>query len=144
MATKTEQQYEAYSRLSLLTEKYDLNPNILKYFKEGKLYYSYLTAGGFMSSIDTIDYDPSYTEAVRSFEKHYGYLVYHAIEWETPMGKSLSLLYVGNNEDDWAVERLDEDYDMIFAYVVNLDMPDFSEFGSIKVTGIGNCLIRIG
>ena len=67
-----------------------------------------MTAGGFMPSVDTIDYDPSYAEAVKSFEKKYGYLVYHALEWDTIMGKSLSLLYVGDNEDDWAIEKLDK------------------------------------
>ncbi|MBP5237169.1 MAG: hypothetical protein J6128_06610 [Clostridia bacterium] len=61
-----------------------------------------------MPSVDTIDYDPSYAEAVKSFEKKYGYLVYHALEWDTIMGKSLSLLYVGDNEDDWAIEKLDK------------------------------------
>lgn len=36
---------EAVSRLKNLTSSLNLNPNLVKYFKQGKVYYSYLTAG---------------------------------------------------------------------------------------------------
>lgn len=133
--TKTEIKNEAINRINTLIEKCKLNPNVLKYFKEGKVYYSYLTASGFMGSIDTISYDKKYEKAVKDFEtKHPDYLVYHAIESITSYGKLLSLLYVGDDNEEWETERLESDNN-IMSYVFNLDNPDLSEFGYIAIDG---------
>ena len=126
--TKVEITEEAINRIKTLIEKCNLNPNVLKYFKEGKKYYSYLTAGGFLGSIDTISYNKDYEQAVKMFEmKNPNYLVYHAIETITVDGKLLSLLYVGENKEDWKSERLQSD-NFIMSYVLNLDNPKLSEF----------------
>ena len=85
-----------------MIRKYDLNPNILKYFKDGRAYYSYLTAGGLIGSIDSITYDPCYEQAVYDSEEKHRYLVYNAIE----SGDHLSLLFLGPNKDEWEFERL--------------------------------------
>ena len=135
VATKTEIKEEAINRINTLIEKCKLNPNVLKYFKEDKVYYSYLTAGGFMGSIDTISYDKNYEKAVKDFEaKHPDYIVYHAIESITAHGKLLSLLYVSSDKEDWESERL-ESNNNIMSYVVNVDNPDLSEFGYIAIDG---------
>jgi hypothetical protein len=134
---------EAISRIQELTKKYKLNPHILKYFKEGKVYYSYLTALGFLGSIDTISYDPRYEEAVKKFEqKHDGFIVYHAIESKMQCGDMLDLLYVSNSQEQWETERLYED--CIASYTVNFTNPELSEFGDIAVSGFGEsgALIR--
>lgn len=140
---KQKMKQEAIKRLKVLTSKYNLNPNLLKYFKEDRLYYSYLTAWGFIGSIDTISYDPAYENAVQEFESKTGYLVYHAIESVTMYGKMLSLLYVGCNMDTWEDEQLLNDY--IIAYTINFDFPACSEYGEIKVGQFGSsgALIRI-
>lgn len=133
--TKMEIKEEAINRIKALIEKCNLNPNVLKYFNEGKVYYSYLTAGGFMGSIDTISYDKNYEKAVKDFEtKHPDYIVYHAIESITAHGKLLSLLYVGDDNEEWETERLDSNNN-IMSYVFNLDNPDLSEFGYIAIDG---------
>ena len=133
--TKMEIKEEAINRINTLIEKCKLNPNVLKYFNEGKVYYSYLTAGGFMGSIDTISYDKNYEKAVKDFEtKHPDYIVYHAIESITAHGKLLSLLYVGDDNEEWETERLDSNNN-IMSYVFNLDNPDLSEFGYIAIDG---------
>lgn len=133
--TKVEIKDEAINRIKTLIEKCNLNPNVLKYFNEGKVYYSYLTAGGFMGSIDTISYDKDYEKAVKDFEtKHQDYLVYHAIETITSHGKLLSLLYVSRNKENWESEIL-ESNNSIMSYVVNLDNPKLSEFGYIAIDG---------
>lgn len=135
--TKTEIKEEAINRIKALTEKCNLNPNILKYFNEGKVYYSYLTAGGFMGSIDTISYDKDYEKAVKDFEtKHPDCIVYHAIESITAHGKLLSLLYVSSDKEDWESERL-ESNSSIMSYVLNIDNPDLSEFGYIAIGAFG-------
>lgn len=131
---KQEMKMEAISRLERLVKKYELNPNLLKYFEEDRLYYSYLTAGGLLASIDTISYDPINAKAVQDFEKETGYMVYHAIESNTPFGRTLSLLYVSNDKRLWKGERLYKDY--IRTYTVNFDYPECSEFGDIIVGGL--------
>lgn len=142
--TKQEMTQEAIGRIRELTAKYHLNPNILKYFEQGRVYYSYLTAGGMIASIDTISYDPRYEKAVHDFERKYKYLVFHAIEFKAPYGEFLSLLYVSTNKENWAGERLYKDY--IASYTINLAHPDCSEFGDIMVGAFGEsgALLRIG
>lgn len=133
--TKTEIKNEAINRIEALIEKYNLNPNVLKYFNEGKVYYSYLTAGGFMGSIDVISYDNNYEKAVKDFEeKHPDYIVYHAVESITTHGKLLSLLYVSSDKEEWESERL-ESNNSIMSYVINMDNPYLSEFGYITIDG---------
>lgn len=53
IATTLEMQNEAIRRIKTLIKKLNLNANILEYFKDGKKYYSYLTGGGFLGSVDT-------------------------------------------------------------------------------------------
>lgn len=133
VVTKVEIKEEAINRIKTLIEKCNLNQKVMKYFNEGKVYYSYLTAGGFMGSIDTISYDKNYEKAVKDFEaKHPDYIVYHAIESITAHGKLLSLLYVSSDKEDWESERL-ESNNNIMSYVFNLDNPDLSEFGYITI-----------
>lgn len=137
VVTKVEIKEEAINRIKTLTEKCNLNPNVLKYFKEGKKYYSYLTAGGYLGSIDTISYDRAYEDAVKKFEMEYSnFLVYHVIETITAHGKLLSLLYVSNEKEDWESERLQSD-NFIMSYVLNLDNPKLSEFGYIAIDAFG-------
>ena len=143
MASIEEVRKEAENRIQTLVDSNGLNPNVLKYFNEGRIYYSYLTAGGMMGSIDTISYDPAYEKAVRDFEDTYsGYLVYHAIESESFFGKMLSLLYVSNEESDWDFERPDKG--ILMTYTVNLDDEELSEFGDITLTesGMDGALVR--
>lgn len=135
--TSVEIKNEAINRIETLIEKCNLNPKVLNYFKEGKKYYSYLTAGGFLGSIDTISYDKAYEQVVKKFEmEHPESLVYHVIETITLSGKFLSLLYVSNEKEDWESERLQSD-NAIMAYVLNLDNPKLSEFGYITVDRFG-------
>ena len=115
----------------------------LQYFKEGIVYYSYLTAGGLIASIDSISYDSRYEKIVCNFEnRHKGYIVLHAIESKSAYGDMLSLLYVGNDANNWKEERLFHDY--IAAYTVNFNHPDLSEFGDIVIGGFeqSGALIR--
>lgn len=133
------QREEAERRIDELTEAFHLNPNIKKYFREGKVYYSYIT-GGIIGSIDTIEYDARYAQVVKDFEKRTGGLVYHAIE----LYHTLSLLYVSKNQEDWPNERLTKNY--ISAFVYDFDDPDWPEYGDIFVSQYeeSGVLIRVG
>lgn len=136
---------EALSRLEKITNTLEeVNPNIYKYFSEGKLYYSYLNSG-ILGSIDTISYDPRYEKIVREFEEKYSKLVYHVIE----TGHYLSLLYVSNPKENWTDEKLIEaweaerlfDNEILMAYVYDLNT-DFAEFGDIWVKGHMGAIVR--
>lgn len=70
----------ATENIEKLISKLGLNPNVKKYFQEGKIYYSYLTAEGWIGSVDRIEYDERYPKIVATCEKEHGCLVYHAIE----------------------------------------------------------------
>lgn len=127
---------EALQRLSDLEKLYGLNPKVRKYFDEGKLYYSYITGGGFIGSIDTIQYDPRYAEIVENFEEQTGCLVYHVIERKN----TIALLYVSNDSSDWVVERPRKEG--ILAHVFDVDSYE-NEGGFIKVDIIQGALYRI-
>lgn len=98
---RIKQKKEAAERLSMLEKLHGLNPKVKKYFEDGKLYYSYLTGGGYIGSIDTINYDKRYAAVVELFEEKSSYLVYHVIEHK----KTISLLYVSDNVGKWIDER---------------------------------------
>lgn len=126
---------EALERLGILEEIYGLNPNVKKYFSEGKLYYSYLTAGGVMGSIDTINYDKRYASLVEEFEKQTDNIVYHVIE----SGKYISLLFVSFDHDEWEKERPNDLG--VYAYIVNVDDTS-SQSGFIKLDNFQGALRR--
>lgn len=127
---------EASFRLEQLVSNLGLNPNVVKYWNEGRLYYSYLTGGGFMGSIDKVEYDPKNADVVKQFEAEYGSMVYHAIESKG----TLILLSVSNDATEWKYERLENN--KIMAYVHNFEHPDQSEFGDVVLTSLHGALVR--
>lgn len=129
--SKERKNEESLLRLKELEAAFDLRPNIYKYFKEGKLYYSYLI-GGVAGCIDTINYDERYAKVVKEFEEAYNYVVYHVIE----SYGSIALLYVSDDEEDWEYQGLFDDT-YISAYVYNFEHPELSEFGDIVVGSTG-------
>lgn len=137
LCSKEQMKKEATSRLEQLANKFSLNPNVAKYWAEdGQLYYSYLTGGGFVGSVDKIDYDPKNVAVVKQFEAEYGSMVYHAIEDKG----TLILLSVSNDPDDWKYERLEDN--VIVAYVHNFEHPDQSEFGDVALNAWQGALVR--
>ncbi len=139
MATN-KQKKEALIRMEQLTKALGLNPHLLEYLREGKIYYSYMVSGMF-GCIDTIDYDPSNAEAVQKFEHKNGAYVYHVIESETTKGKVLSFLYVSKEkyEEDWEFQRYWDGY--IASYVYMKDS-GFGEFGDIVITSDNGAIVR--
>lgn len=127
---------EAVERLALLEKLFRTNPNIKKYFEEGRLYYSYITGGGYIGSIDTINYDQRYAGIIKAFESETSFLVYHVIEH----GDTLALLFVSNDEDSWLNER--PTIAGVMAQVINVNTRD-SELGYIKVDQLQGALYRI-
>lgn len=77
--------------------------------------------------------DDSEKEMIEKFEKKWEGVVYHVIMTETTMGRMYSLLYVSKHTEEWESDRADIQKERVFVYVVNNDMPDFSEFGIIGI-----------
>lgn len=132
---------EANTRIKILIDNIGLNPKISTYFTEGRLYYSYITAGGIIGSIDTISYNPKYESVFKDFEKEYDTLVYHCIESNTSFGNFLTMLYVGRDKDEWSMEKPSLD-GTVMAIVYNFD-ENFSEIGYIKFKAYQGALIRV-
>ena len=125
-ALRNKQTAEAIRRLTALEGMYLLNPNIKKYFSEGRLYYSYLTGGGYIGSIDTISYDKRYEAIVKKFEAETSALVYHAVEHRN----TLSLFFVSPSISQW--EREQPQKEGVLAQVFDLDTGE-SRQGYIKL-----------
>lgn len=136
--TKEEMQAEALRRLEALVRAQGLNPKVPGCFQEGKVYYSYLTAGGFLGSIDTIEYDPRYARLLQDCQHYYGGLGYHAIE----TGGTLAVLYVSPRKEEWPHE-FDAQRGYVMANVCDPEA-DYDEFGMIQVVGYQGALVRVG
>lgn len=124
---------DAIKNIEALIQKLGLNPKVKEYFEQGKVYYSYLTAGGFVGSIDTIDYDERYPQIVKGCEEKYNCLVYHVIE----SGDLLSLLFVERKFSNRLVGK------RIVAHVYNLKVPEIQETGEICLSSQNGALVRI-
>jgi hypothetical protein len=133
------QKAEAIVRMQELVDKLEANPHLVDYLKEGKVYYSYVSG---LPSIDTITYDPEYVKAVKAFEKEYNAYVFHAIETHTVIGKMLSLLFVGEYEDDWEEDHFEMTQNRAYAYVVNMDGNARPEIGTIGLEAISGAILR--
>lgn len=72
-------------------------------------------------------------EEMRQFEQRHNALVYVIIRSYTTIGKTDSYLYVSDYKDEWQRDRDMLNSNEAFAYVINRDMPDCSEFGSIGI-----------
>ena len=77
--------------------------------------------------------DDSERDMVANFEKEHDATVYHVIKSFTSFDVMYSLLYVSKYEEEWEQDTEDIKDGMALAYVVNVDMPDCSEFGTIGI-----------
>ena len=81
-------------------------------------------------------------EMVRKFEEENGALVYLVVRSFTNIGKMDNIFYVSKYKEEWAMDRDDIAENLALVYVVNYDMPDCSEFGTIRWCGIGGGVLR--
>lgn len=108
---------------------------MVDHFKEGKL---------FVSERGTMRLFTEKEKAmVEDFEKKYDAVVYHLIHQWTNIGELYSLLYVSSYEEEWEADREDLKNDQCLAYVINIDAPTCSEFGTIGVKRFCNWVARI-
>ena len=77
--------------------------------------------------------DDEEKKMVADFEEEYSCVVYHVIKTFSTLGLMYSLLYVSKHMDEWEMDLSDILDGRVFVYVVNKDMPDCSEFGTIGI-----------
>lgn len=76
---------------------------------------------------------PEIKEIVHKVEDDKGCLVYGVLINQTNVGNLLSMLCVSHYEDDWEGEERDARHGYCFAWVDNITVPVFSEYGTIGV-----------
>lgn len=139
LTLRQKQKAEALERMKSLK----LAKNVIKSFKdEGVIYYSENQGGPFQGILYWLSNEPDYVKLVDEFEKKYNSTVYHAELSHLVFGDCLSLFYVSDTEEEWEMDREDLQDGYAFVYVVNLDDPDCSEFGTIGVRPINGGVVR--
>ena len=123
---------EAVARMKLLGI---LKTPINEFKKEGVLNLS--EALGLLYWLDDEE-----KQMVADFEKDNGGVVYHVIKTLSNMGLMYSLLYVSKHTEEWEMDRADIQDGRAFVYVVNKDMPDCSEFGTIGIRPLFGGVLR--
>lgn len=84
-------------------------------------------------------------EIVSRFEKEYGGLVYMVMHNRTELGELYSMLFVGDEENMWDVDKADiANDDPVFACTYNVNGPQEYELGSIVIKPRFGGVIRIG
>lgn len=132
--TREEQIKEAIMRMKEL----NLHENVVREFKEENML-NMSENGGFLYWLSE-----EHNKIIRDWEEESGNVAYHIIHNHTEFGELLSILYVGKYEDEWEMERADIKDGHVFSYVVNLDVPEFSEYGSIAIQRKIGGLVRVG
>lgn len=132
-ASKEQMLEEAKTRMLML----GISKGIIKDFVEDNVV-SLSEGIGYLYWIDDEE-----KEIVKDFETKSGGLVYHIIKTYTDFGTLYSLLFVDKDKANWTEDKLDIERDIVFSYVVNMDEPAFSEYGSIGFRRNIGGLVRI-
>ena len=120
---------EAVARM----QEMGMMPEAIQMYKHGHVLQS--EGRGFLSGI-------LYDLKAVSVVSDNGGMPYHVIKSFTEVGTLYAVLYVSNSEEEWDMERMEND-GSIFSYVYNATNPSFSEYGYIGVRQANGGLERI-
>ncbi len=139
--TREEQKKEAISRIKELTKKFNLNSKMLDFFENGKIY-----GLDYVENSKIHDRNKLISKLIAECQSKYNSLVYYYfivdINLEGYNLEILNIFYVGQNKEDWKLERLSEDNEM-YIRTYELDNPGYPELGFVKVNSTDGNLIRI-
>ena len=82
-------------------------------------------------------------EMVSKFEQENNALVYLVVRSFTNLGIMDNIFYVSDYQDEWEMDNADLNENYACVYVINHDMPDCSEFGTIAWKSIGGGVLRV-
>lgn len=80
---------------------------------------------------------------VHEFEQENNALVYLVVRSFTNLGIMDNIFYVSDYQDEWFMDNTDIDEHYACVYVINYDMPNCSEFGTIAWKSIGGGVLRV-
>lgn len=86
--------------------------------------------------------DDEQQKMVKEFEEENNGLVFHVIHQFTNIGELFNLLYVSQYTEEWEMDMEDLGEGQALAYVINKDMPDCSEFGTIGIKPMNGGVVR--
>lgn len=136
--TKEIKKQVAIERMEKLTEKFKLDSRILNALKKDIVYCSYSGCIPCDIIADHLKNNKVYQTIVKNFEKENDCLVYHVITDNI----TLSLLYVSDNKK--LLGQSPVLYGKrLWAYVYNIEEPEFSENGYIDVCAVNGLFKRI-
>lgn len=131
MVTKEQQLAEAIERMKALK----LHKNTIADLKQGRVNVSKQRGALYWANEEE-------KEIIAKFEAKHNALVYHAVYTPTEFGRCFSMLFVGQYEDEWELDRKDIRNYTPIAMVINLDDEWCSDMGSIGVIPMFGGLIR--
>lgn len=141
----TKKEKEALRRLNILKAR-GLMPEVVRNYKTDKQVY-FSEFNGFCGALFYIENAPDIVlNKIKELERN-GDVVYHATHEKLWFGECWDLFVVTDEDvanDEWG-ESMRDDFDKYgiqFAYVINIDKPTFSEFGSIYVDTMGGGIVR--
>ena len=82
-------------------------------------------------------------EMVSKFEQENNALVYLVVRSFTNLGIMDNIFYVSDYQDEWEMDNADLNENYACVYVINHDMPDCSEFGTIAWKSVGGGILRV-
>ena len=82
-------------------------------------------------------------EMVSKFEQENNALVYLVVRSFTNLGIMDNIFYVSDYQDEWEMDNADLNENYACVYVINHDMPDCSEFGTIAWKSVGGGVLRV-
>ena len=146
MTKKERKEKEASRRLQILVDKGLLKEVFSNWAMDRQIYFSEFN--GFGGALYYIDGAPDVVlNKIKEIENK-GDVVYHVTHEKFEFGECWDLFVITEEDVDGSaygkVMREDfDEYGIQFAYVVNTDIPEFSEYGSIQIETRAGGLIRI-
>ena len=123
---------ECMERMKILGMK----PKQMKAFeKEQKIYVS---EGG----IILYELDEKQRQMVHEWERKHNCVVYHVLHYYMYGLEMYTFLYVAPSEDEWEMDRMELEKMQPFVYCLNVNIPEYSEFGSIIIKVKRGVVIR--
>lgn len=83
---------------------------------------------------------------IKRIEQQFNCLIYHVVHSYTNLGEMYSCMMVSDYEEEWEweMEDINDGNDgIVFCWVENVDIPEYSEMGSIIVKNRFGGLVRI-
>lgn len=131
MNFKELQKQEAIKRMKALK----LSKDVVKDFNDnGRLYYSERQSSFFDGILYWVDNEEVYLDIVERFEKRHNALVYHAQLTHTDFGSLFTLLFVSEEEEEWANDLEDINTGDVFACVLNLNAGYGPDYGYVGIS----------